>query len=240
MSVGLALEMLLLDTAIFTIIAIIVNIFTTLRCTTNKPTTTTTTIKVLPAKDEFFTKMKTAVQTLNLDPELKKNLKKGLTLVGVRKTYQEGGRGGGGGGVRRGGTKLAVDNVTLELYEGQVLALLGHNGAGKTTIIQKIIGLCPQRSVLFPMLTVAETLTYYATLKNGSERPSDILQTLDTMGLTQHQDHRVYQLCQGLRRRVCVCVALVGDSKLIVLDEPTAGVDPATRSAIWETSVQKN
>lgn len=65
-----------------------------------------------------------AVHVLDIDPGLKQSLKKGLSITGLRKIYKHQGK-----------SKVAVDNFNLELYEGQVLALLGHNGAGKTTIM---------------------------------------------------------------------------------------------------------
>ncbi|KAG0712030.1 ATP-binding cassette sub-family A member 1 [Chionoecetes opilio] len=147
--------------------------------------------KVAPGKDDVSSIKKEALHIVDLDLGLKQSLRKGLSISGLRKIYHQG----------DGGSRLAVDGVTLDLYEGQVLALLGHNGAGKTTIIsmltrevqptagsiqvygedistaegwdkaRQMIGLCPQESVLFPLLTVEETLAYYSTLKQRPEDP---------------------------------------------------------------------
>ncbi|CAL4080084.1 unnamed protein product, partial [Meganyctiphanes norvegica] len=189
----------------------------------------------------------------DMDPGVKQSLKKGLSIVGLRKIFQE-----------RTGAKVAVDNLNLELYEGQILVMLGHNGAGKTSTIsmltgevspsagyfqvygydnrhswdkaRRMMGFCPQGSVLPPLLTAREILLYYTTLKGT---PKDVAQkeverTLDDIGLSAHRDHLGHQLSEGLRRRLCLAVAFSGDSKLIILDEPTSGVDPAARTAIWE------
>ncbi|XP_076034890.1 uncharacterized protein LOC143021347 [Oratosquilla oratoria] len=189
----------------------------------------------------------------DLDPGLRQSLKKGLSIVGLRKIYQS-----------REGSTVAVDNLSLELYEGQILALLGHNGAGKTTIIsmltgerrptaghveiyghdiarhwnraRRFIGLCPQEAVTFLLLTVKETIEYYVRMKGirKSQVAAEVDKTLVEMGLYRDRQMLAHQLSGGLVRRLCLAIAFCGNSKMVILDEPTSGVDPAARSAIWE------
>ncbi|XP_045104403.1 uncharacterized protein LOC123499934 [Portunus trituberculatus] len=290
MTLGLAISMLLLDTLIFFIITVITNHFrndaprqrsgedgaeaTNKRCSfmqhfSGKQTNDFTLNmfpecrvaklsrapdpKVTPGKDDVTSIKKEAVHVVDLDLGLKQSLQKGLSISGLRKIYHQ----------SDSESRVAVDGLTLDLYEGQVLALLGHNGAGKTTIIsmlthevkptagkievygedvstregweraRQMIGLCPQESVLFPLMTVEETLAYYTALK---QRPSDPhpLMVLANMDLLEHRHYMSHQLSEGLRRRLCMALAFVGNSKLVVLDEPTSGIDPAARSIMWE------
>lgn len=212
--------------------------------------------KVAPGKDDVSSIKKEAVHVVDLDLGLKQSLQKGLSITGLRKIYHQGDS----------ESRVAVDGMTLDLYEGQVLALLGHNGAGKTTIIsmlthevkptagkievygedtstregweraRQMIGLCPQESVLFPLLTVEETLAYYTALKQhpSDPPPTDVSKVLANMDLLEHRYYLSHQLSEGLRRRLCMALAFVGNSKLVVLDEPTSGIDPAARSVMWE------
>ncbi|XP_068225107.1 uncharacterized protein [Palaemon carinicauda] len=209
-----------------------------------------------PAKESSESKTpknKPNIQVLDVDPGLKQSLQKGLSILGLRRIFHQ-----------RGRSKVAVQNLNLELYEGQILALLGHNGAGKTTIISAItreiettsgsiqvyghdirtswnkarsfIGLCPQESVLFPLMTVRETLLYFTILKGTPHERADeeVNTVMVDMGLFNHRQYIGRQLSEGMRRRLCLALAFVGRSKLIILDEPTSGVDPAARTAMWE------
>ncbi|MPC14328.1 ATP-binding cassette sub-family A member 1 [Portunus trituberculatus] len=293
MTLGLAISMLLLDTLIFFIITVITNHFrndaprqrsgedgaeaTNKRCSfmqhfSGKQTNDFTLNmfpecrvaklsrapdpKVTPGKDDVTSIKKEAVHVVDLDLGLKQSLQKGLSISGLRKIYHQ----------SDSESRVAVDGLTLDLYEGQVLALLGHNGAGKTTIIsmlthevkptagkievygedvstregweraRQMIGLCPQESVLFPLMTVEETLAYYTALKQrpSDPPPSDVSKVLANMDLLEHRHYMSHQLSEGLRRRLCMALAFVGNSKLVVLDEPTSGIDPAARSIMWE------
>lgn len=152
------------------------------------------------------------------------------------------------GGVR------AVDDVSLTVRPGQVLGLLGANGAGKTTLIRTVLGLLapsagtvrvlggapsrqtrrrvgyvPQGLGLAADLTVAENLAFVAAaygLDPVPEPPAD---------LVAHRDRLVGSLSLGLQRRLAFAAALSHAPELLVLDEPTSGVDPLARAALWDT-----
>ncbi|XP_069938645.1 uncharacterized protein [Cherax quadricarinatus] len=263
LTLGLAITMLLVDSAIFLILAVSISslkkdppqhLSTSGRSDLN-PLPTFSEQTSLKQSNEFTFNIfqEDAVHVLDIDPGVKQSLKKGLSIIGLRRIFES-----------RGRSKVAVDNLNLELYEGQVLVLLGHNGAGKTTVIsmltrelkptagtikvyghdihhawdkaRRVMGLCPQQSVLFPYLTVQEVLRYYAILKDfATEAPrTDVNTVLLKMKLFSHRDYLVNQLSEGIQRRVCMAIAFIGNSKLVILDEPTAGIDPAARNAIWE------
>ncbi|XP_059372109.1 phospholipid-transporting ATPase ABCA1b [Carassius carassius] len=162
------------------------------------------------------------------------------------------------------GKKLAVDGLTLGFYEGQITSFLGHNGAGKTTTmsiltglfpptsgtayimgkdirselssIRRSLGVCPQHNVLFSMLTVEEHIWFYARLKGLSEEDvkAETEQILTDTGLPHKRKSRTSQLSGGMQRKLSVALAFVGGSKVVILDEPTAGVDPYARRGIWD------
>lgn len=166
--------------------------------------------------------------------------------------------------VYRSGKKLAVDGLTLSFYEGQITSFLGHNGAGKTTTmsiltglfpptmgtayilgrdirseistIRRNLGVCPQHNVLFDMLTVEEHIWFYARLKGSSEKQvkGEMNQMLIDVDLEDKRKAKTNQLSGGMQRKLSVALAFVGGSKVVILDEPTAGVDPYARRGIWE------
>lgn len=165
--------------------------------------------------------------------------------------------------------KAAVSNLSLNLYEGQITVLLGHNGAGKTTTlsmltglfppssgrayisgyeitqdmaqIRKSLGLCPQHDVLFDNLTVAEHLSFYAQLKGLSQHkcPEEVKRLLHILGLEDQQDTRSRFLSGGTKRKLSIGIALIAGSKVLMLDEPTAGMDAVSRRAIWDLLQQQ-
>uniref|UniRef100_A0A3Q2DBH9 ATP-binding cassette, sub-family A (ABC1), member 1A n=1 Tax=Cyprinodon variegatus TaxID=28743 RepID=A0A3Q2DBH9_CYPVA len=162
------------------------------------------------------------------------------------------------------GNKLAVDGLTLKFYEGQITSFLGHNGAGKTTTmsiltglfpptsgtayilgkdirselstIRQNLGVCPQHNVLFSMLTVEEHIWFYARLKGLSEDKvkTEMEQIVNDVGLPHKRKSRTSTLSGGMQRKLSVALAFVGGSKVVILDEPTAGVDPYARRGIWD------
>ncbi|XP_030646875.1 ATP-binding cassette sub-family A member 2 [Chanos chanos] len=162
------------------------------------------------------------------------------------------------------GSKLALNKLSLNLHENQVVSFLGHNGAGKTTtmsiltglfpptsgsatiyghdirtemeLIRKNLGMCPQHNVLFDKLSVEEHLWFYSRLKGMAEE--DIRKEMDKMiedlELSNKRHSLVQTLSGGMKRKLSVAIAFVGGSRAVILDEPTAGVDPYARRAIWD------
>jgi ABC-2 type transport system ATP-binding protein len=139
--------------------------------------------------------------------------------------------------------KQVLHDICLE-QSGGVVGLLGPNGAGKTTLFRCIIGTesyqgtiettgnmrigyLPQNFDCFHELTVSEAMEYLAMLKNAdnSENP----ELLRKAGLLQEKDTKVKKLSGGMRRRLGVAQAMIGSPELILMDEPTAGLDPKSR-----------
>uniref|UniRef100_A0A3Q2PPB9 P-type phospholipid transporter n=1 Tax=Fundulus heteroclitus TaxID=8078 RepID=A0A3Q2PPB9_FUNHE len=175
----------------------------------------------------------------------------GVNIRNLVKIYKKGG-------------KLAVNHLNMKFFEGQITSFLGHNGAGKTTtisvltglfpptsgtvyvkgmdirydmdIIRKTLGVCPQHNVLFDMLTVEEHVWFYGCLKGLSEEKvmAEMSGLLEDVGLSHKRHEQTKNLSGGMQRKLSVAIAFVGGSKVVVLDEPTAGVDPYSRRGIWD------
>nr|QEO74585.1 ABC transporter ATP-binding protein [uncultured bacterium] len=161
--------------------------------------------------------------------------------------------------VKRYGDRTAVAGVSFRVERGSIFCLLGENGAGKTTTLEvaqglrrptaglaslfgvdaqrstpalrRRMGVLPQRFACFPGLTVRENLRYFADVYDARGDGSGLLERL---GLAEHADQLVSTLSGGTARRVGVATALVHDPELVFLDEPTAGVDPASRRRLWD------
>ena len=158
----------------------------------------------------------------------------------------------------------AVDGVDLEVAEGEIYAFLGPNGAGKTTTVRMLttllrptggrarvaghdvcdeaaavrraIGVALQEAALDPLMTGRELIRLQATLhglprRSGEERAEALL---DRVGLERAADRRVGNYSGGMRRRLDLASALVHEPEVLFLDEPTTGLDPVSRKAIWE------
>ncbi|NXT90813.1 ABCA1 protein, partial [Anhinga rufa] len=166
--------------------------------------------------------------------------------------------------VYRNSSRVAVNGLSLDFYEGQITSFLGHNGAGKTTTmsiltgllpptsgtayilgwdirsdidsIRKTMGTCPQHNVLFDILTVEEHVWFYGRLKGLSEEQvkAEMEQLIQDTGLPHKRREQTRNLSGGMQRKLSVAIAFVGGSRVVVLDEPTAGVDPYSRRSIWE------
>ncbi|XP_076975466.1 retinal-specific phospholipid-transporting ATPase ABCA4 [Tamandua tetradactyla] len=160
--------------------------------------------------------------------------------------------------------KPAVDRLNITFYEDQITAFLGHNGAGKTTTlsiltgllpptsgtvliggkdietsldaVRQSLGMCPQHNILFHHLTVAEHILFYAQLKGKSweEAQLEMEAMLEDTGLHHKRNEAAQELSGGMQRKLSVAIAFVGDAKVVVLDEPTSGVDPYSRRSIWD------
>ena len=152
------------------------------------------------------------------------------------------------------GDTVALDGVSLSVDDGDVLALIGPNGAGKTTLVRALtgttdaegsvelfgqspqsvarsrIGLLPQAFDPPDRLTARELLDHYGGLYDESRETQAVLADV---GLQDSASTAYENLSGGQQRRVCVGTALVNDPDLLVLDEPTTGIDPAGRRALW-------
>ena len=170
--------------------------------------------------------------------------------------------------VRRFGERIAVDGVSFQIAAGETYGLLGPNGAGKTTTISMIagilapdagsvelggvrittaanshkrrLGFVPQQIALFEDLTARENLRFFGGLQGLSGRTLDarIDATLEIVGLLDRADDRIDAYSGGMQRRANIAVGLLHEPTLLILDEPTAGVDPQSRNQIMESIEQ--
>jgi ABC-2 type transport system ATP-binding protein len=162
---------------------------------------------------------------------------------------------------RRFGEFVAVDHVSFDVHEGEVVGYLGPNGSGKTTTIRMLLGLLEpsdgkatvlgfdafrqsedvrahagymsQKFAIYDDLTVLENLTFYGGVYGITEK-ARIKRTLDLVGLAGHDNTLTRSLSAGWRQRLALGIALVHEPKLLFLDEPTSGVDPTARRAFWD------
>uniref|UniRef100_A0A4W2CGI7 ABC transporter domain-containing protein n=1 Tax=Bos indicus x Bos taurus TaxID=30522 RepID=A0A4W2CGI7_BOBOX len=151
--------------------------------------------------------------------------------------------------------------LSFDIYEGQITAVLGHSGAGKSALlrilsgssvptagsvtiynknlsemqdleeIRKITGVCPQFNVQFDTLTVKENLRLFAKIKGI--QPKDVQRVLLELDIQNIQDNLATLLSEGQKRKLTIGIALLGDPQVLLLDEPTAGLDPFSRHRIW-------
>ena len=161
-------------------------------------------------------------------------------------------------------SKPAVSSLTLEIPEGSVFGLLGPNGAGKSTtvmilcglmrpdagsvsvmgedmlqqgtMLRKKIGVAPQEIALFPSLTAYENLFYFGRMYGLSSTliRSQVEKYLHVFGLTEKAKKHVHTFSGGMKRRLNLIAALLHQPKLVILDEPTAGVDVQSRNMILD------
>jgi len=166
--------------------------------------------------------------------------------------------------VKRFGDKVAVDHISFEVKPGETFGLLGPNGAGKTTTLaiiagllrpdggdvwvgghslrtsraqaQRLLGVVPQEVALYPDLTALQNMRYFATLRGlrGRERDVQIEEALELVGLREHARERVDRFSGGMKRRLNIAVGLLGRPRLLLLDEPTVGIDPQSRRHILD------
>jgi len=160
---------------------------------------------------------------------------------------------------KRYGAKVAVDDVSFTVAEGEIFGLLGRNGAGKSSTVDcvaglrvpddgriRVAGLDPRRdhrelrhllgvqlqeSALPGKLTVAEAMRLYASFYR---RPADIAGLLDMLDLTEKRNTRYRVLSGGQKQRLSIALALIGRPRIAILDELTTGLDPVARRDTWD------
>jgi linearmycin/streptolysin S transport system ATP-binding protein len=172
-----------------------------------------------------------------------------LEVVNLRKRY---------------GDTVALDGVTFQVLEGEMFGLLGPNGAGKTTLlsivsslleatsgevrvlgkrlepqdadVRRHIGIVPQELALYGELTARENLAFFGSLYglSGGALPQRVDEVLQAVALSDRADERVETFSGGMKRRLNLGAALVHQPPLLLLDEPTTGVDPQSRNHIFE------
>jgi ABC-2 type transport system ATP-binding protein len=159
------------------------------------------------------------------------------------------------------GERPVVDDLSLTIQRGEVFGLLGPNGAGKTTTlaciqgllrpeagsvevagidvasdpmaVKRLLGIQLQKTALFPMLTVRETVEFFAALYDRYPSSVEIVALLERFGLAQKAAARPGQLSGGQQQRLALALAVVNDPHVVLLDEPTAALDPQARRGVW-------
>ncbi|KAI3378999.1 hypothetical protein SNEBB_008818 [Seison nebaliae] len=160
-------------------------------------------------------------------------------------------------------TKTAVCGLNMDVYGNEITAFLGQNGAGKSTTISMLtgiiaptegtmyvddkydlrrdlssirnnLGVCQQHNVFFEYMTVEEQLTFFAELKGAVNVKNEVDKYVEDLNLEEQRNKQAKKLSGGQKRRLCIGIAFCGNSKIVILDEPTAGVDPKARREIWK------
>jgi ABC-2 type transport system ATP-binding protein len=160
------------------------------------------------------------------------------------------------------GTKNVLDSIHLDIYANEICALVGRNGAGKSTFINSLLGLLPvkqgeilingmavnkkneewkkaiaylpEKFMLYPMLTGLENMTFFAEAVTKTANQERIEQVLRSVSLWDDRNEQVKKYSKGMLQRLGLAITLYQDSSLLILDEPTSGIDPLGRKEILE------
>jgi ABC-2 type transport system ATP-binding protein len=152
--------------------------------------------------------------------------------------------------VKRYGEREALKDVSLSAARGELVAVIGPNGAGKTTLLSILAGIqtpdagsvsrapaevgwVPQQPALYGKLTVTENLALFAHLEKVGDVDATVERMLDLTGLGDRSGDQVAELSGGNRQRVNIAIGLVGEPEVLLLDEPSAALDPRQRERLW-------
>ncbi|XP_030379886.1 ATP-binding cassette sub-family A member 3 isoform X2 [Scaptodrosophila lebanonensis] len=167
------------------------------------------------------------------------------------------------------GKKTAVKGLSVNMYEDEITVLLGHNGAGKTTTISMLtgmfpptmgtaiingsdirtniegarmsLGICPQHNVLFDEMSVSNHIRFFSRMKglSGKAVEQEVAKYLKMIELEDKANVASSKLSGGMKRKLSVCCALCGDTKVVLCDEPSSGMDPSARRQLWDLLQQE-
>ncbi|HEX3975815.1 MAG TPA: ABC transporter ATP-binding protein [Solirubrobacteraceae bacterium] len=155
------------------------------------------------------------------------------------------------GVTKRFGTRVALQSVSFELSPGELVGIVGPNGAGKTTLLSILAGVLspdegeltisgrgagwvPQHPALYSKLSVAENLRLFARLEKLPDPEAAVTRMLTQTDLGDRADEEVGKLSGGNRQRVNIAIGLLSEPALLLLDEPSASLDPRQRERLWE------
>ncbi len=155
------------------------------------------------------------------------------------------------GVAKRFGDREALRGVSLSAARGELVAIIGPNGAGKTTLLSILAGIqradagsvnreprevgwVPQQAALYGKLTVAENLRLFARLERVADPDAAVAEMLELTGLGDRADDLAAELSGGNRQRVNIAIGLLGRQEVLLLDEPSAALDPRQRERVWE------
>jgi ABC-2 type transport system ATP-binding protein len=158
---------------------------------------------------------------------------------------------GARGLTKRFGEREALRDVSFDAAGGELLAIIGPNGAGKTTLLSILAGLLeptagsltrdpedmgwvPQQTAVYGKLTVRENLDLFARLEKVADPRAAVERMLDQTGLRDRADDELNRLSGGNRQRVNIAIGLLAEPPVLLLDEPTASLDPRQREVLWE------
>ena len=156
-----------------------------------------------------------------------------------------------GGLVKRYGEREALKGVSLRAGRGELVAVIGPNGAGKTTLLSILAGIqrpdggsvsrapaevgwVPQQPALYSKLTVEENLALFARLERVADPAGTVERMLELSGLGDRSGDQVAELSGGNRQRVNIAIGLLSEPEVLLLDEPSAALDPRQRERLWE------
>jgi len=167
---------------------------------------------------------------------------------------------------KRFGNKVVLNDIDLSIKKGSIYGFIGPSGAGKTTLVKMIVGMdkpdhgaihvlnekvpnlrllqeigyMAQSDALYSELTGKENLTFFASLYklNKAEIKERIAYTANLVNLTEHLSKKVLAYSGGMKRRLSLAIALIQNPKILILDEPTVGIDPELRFSIWKELIR--